>query len=205
MGTILKNILNFTGLIAGDTVSLPHLINLNDLPMTPDLVAANTAGFTVTANDTDVTVTKQAGTDSTGVRVYVELWHSIEDVEPQPDGIPLSYFPFVFGTGLASTDGAMPLSGAIHISNTNVTIHRIWLFDSTAGSVDANLPLASSVPRSSQLAVKNLGTAGQINVTPAGGDLIDGISPVSLLAKRAVTLASDGVSAWYIVASVNYP
>jgi hypothetical protein len=98
MGTVLKNILNYTGLVVGVPVALPHLLNVNGVAKIPRIGGTNAGGFTVTADATNVTVTRTADAQSGAVRVYVEFWHSMEDVEP-PGGIPPGYFPFFFAGG----------------------------------------------------------------------------------------------------------
>jgi hypothetical protein len=45
-GTILKNIVSFSGLAVGVPVSLPHQINVNGVPEIPNLVAADKSGYT---------------------------------------------------------------------------------------------------------------------------------------------------------------
>ena len=89
---VLKNILSFTGLGIGVPASLPHRLNRGDGVTTPRLMAANAAGFAITADTTVVTVTRTTG--GPAVDVYVELWHTYEDAEPYP-GIAPALFPFI--------------------------------------------------------------------------------------------------------------
>lgn len=114
MGTVLKNILNFTGLLVGVPASLPHLLNINGIAKVPRVGGTDASGFTVTADATNVTVTRTASAASGDARVYVEFWYSLEDVEP-PGGIPSGYFPFFFaggaGGGSTGTTGPTGPSG----------------------------------------------------------------------------------------------
>src|SRR5262249_52543069 len=94
-----KNIVQFTGTTIGVPVSKPHLLNVNGVPVIPDLVLSNRNGFTVTANTVSITVTRTAvgGPD---INVYVEHWHTIEDCEP-PGGLA-SFLPFVVESGFST-------------------------------------------------------------------------------------------------------
>ncbi len=74
MANQLKNIVRFVGLVLGVPVSLPHNLNVNGVAQTPDKVEPNIGGFTVTADATNVTVTRV--NSETAVDVYVEFWHS---------------------------------------------------------------------------------------------------------------------------------
>jgi hypothetical protein len=89
-GTILKNIVSFTGLAVGVPTSLPHLLNVNGVPVVPTFGAKSAAGFTVNADDTNVTITRLSG--PADVDVYVEYWHTIEFVTPLPDTLPFPFF-----------------------------------------------------------------------------------------------------------------
>lgn len=43
--TILKNILQFTGLVVAVPVSIPHLLNTNGVPVKPQFGATSAGGF----------------------------------------------------------------------------------------------------------------------------------------------------------------
>jgi hypothetical protein len=81
----LKNIVRFTDLEIGVPVALPHFLGFdNDAPnRIPDLVIPKKPGFTVTADDTNVTVTRNFGSEA-DVDVYVEFWKSSERKFPEP-------------------------------------------------------------------------------------------------------------------------
>jgi hypothetical protein len=104
-GTVLKNILSFTGLVTGIPVALPHDLTLNTIPVIPCLIALNAGGFTVTAGSLFVTVTRTASALSGSVEVYCEQWHTIEAVEP-PGGLT-GFFPFIINGGIASAGGGL--------------------------------------------------------------------------------------------------
>lgn len=100
MGTILKNIVDFDELEIGVPVALPHRLNINGQPVAPKLVAADRGGFEIDANATNVTVTRTIdGSDE--VNVYVEYWHTIEDVTPltPPPGKLFGQTPFIINGG----------------------------------------------------------------------------------------------------------
>jgi hypothetical protein len=98
MGTILKNILDFTDLVLNVPTSLPHRLNVKGTPVTPKLGGASAEGFTVTADATNVTVTRTINADSGNVRIYVEYWHTFEAVVPliPPPGGLVGLTPFFF-------------------------------------------------------------------------------------------------------------
>ena len=97
MNTILKNVLQFSGLVIGVPVALPHLLNVNSQSVIPQLVAGNAPGFTIAANATTVTVTRTSATGNDSIGVYVEHWHTIEAVTPP--GNLLGLVPFIIGSG----------------------------------------------------------------------------------------------------------
>lgn len=101
--TILRNILSFSGLAVGVPSSQPHLLNINGVAKVPRIIAANASGFTVTADSTNVTVTRGSSA-AADVLIYSELWHSMTDVEP-PGGIPSIDFPFVIAGSGSSAQG----------------------------------------------------------------------------------------------------
>lgn len=78
---VLKNVLQFSGLVVGVPTSLPHLLRVNDVPVAPQLILPLKGGYTVTADITNVTVTRLTG--SATLTVYVEHWHTIETVLPE--------------------------------------------------------------------------------------------------------------------------
>lgn len=96
VATILKNILSFTGLVVGVPVALPHRLNVNGISVLPRTVEPDIGGFTITANSTTVTVTREAGAPD-AVNVLVEYWHSIEAVVPlvPPPGKLVGQVPWI--------------------------------------------------------------------------------------------------------------
>lgn len=115
MGTILKNILAFSDLEVDVPTSLPHRLNVNGIAVAPKIGGADAAGFTCTADETNVTVTRTAAAGSTdAVHVYVEYWHTIEDVTPRvpPPGKLVGLTPFFFAAGGGS--GPQIARGVFH-------------------------------------------------------------------------------------------
>lgn len=96
MATRLIQVLAFLNVPASGSVALPHQININGFPKKPDLVAADTTGFTIVATTTQVTVTNN-NIAPASVNVWLELKHSI----PRELGglANLSPQPFVFASG----------------------------------------------------------------------------------------------------------
>jgi hypothetical protein len=72
----LKGVVAFSGLQLGVPTSLPHGLTFSDQNVTPDMVHPDVSGFAVTADDTNVTVTRLGSTDS--VNVLAERWKTDE-------------------------------------------------------------------------------------------------------------------------------
>jgi hypothetical protein len=110
MGTILKNIVQFTGLVIGVPTSLPHRLNVNGRPVMPKIGGGDAGGFTITADTVDVTATRLAGADP-DVNVYVEYWHTLESVTPliPPPGQLIGLTPLFFAGGSGGSGAASQL------------------------------------------------------------------------------------------------
>jgi len=122
--TVLKNILAFTGLVVGVPVSLPHLLAFGTRSVIPEFITADGGGFTITADATNVTVTRTLGA-ADAVNVCVERWHTIEDAQP-PGGLS-AFYPFVVAAPLGggggggvgiSASGSSQSAGLIVFSNS---------------------------------------------------------------------------------------
>jgi len=89
--TRLIEVVSFTDVPGGDTVELPHHINLNGTATAPDFVATDVGGFSVSVSASAVTVTN-SGEDAATINVWLELKHSIArqlgggvaDLSPRP-------------------------------------------------------------------------------------------------------------------------
>jgi hypothetical protein len=71
--------------------------------------------------------------------------------------------------------------------------------DPSGANITANLPAASAVTPTGSNTVtlsNNSDSANVVNVTPAGGDTVNGGGVFVLAARESVTLVSDGVSNW---------
>lgn len=112
MGTILKNIVQFTGLVVGVPTPLPHRLNVNGIPVVPKIGGGDAGGFTFTANATNVIATRTADAASGNVNVYVEYWHSMEAVVPlvPPPGHLIGLTPLFFAGGGGGGAAAQLLS-----------------------------------------------------------------------------------------------
>jgi len=106
MATRLKNIVRFVGVPGGGLASLPHFLSLEDpdLALTPDLAIPSVGGFTVGADNTNVTVINN-GLVAGSIDVYVEAWHTIERDFGADQTIVLAPQPFVPNiSGVAGSD-----------------------------------------------------------------------------------------------------
>jgi hypothetical protein len=78
--TRLKNTVKFSGVAPGETVAAPHLLNLfGSLKVAPDWCLPDRAGFTVTADDTNVYATNDTAAAS-DLAVLCGYWHSTDRV-----------------------------------------------------------------------------------------------------------------------------
>lgn len=113
MNTILKNILRFTGLVVGVPVVQPHNLNLSTsgilVPLLPQFVATNAGGFTVAITNLTVTVTRTVDAVTGTVLVYVEHWHTIEEV--LPPGNLVTLVPFLIQPGTGGGGGGVDTDG----------------------------------------------------------------------------------------------
>ena len=99
MNTI-KNILRFTGLVVGTPTAIAHNLNINGVGIIPDVVTPEAGSFTVIADATNVTVTRNVG-DADNVDVYAAYWHT-ENRAFGSAGTPFSQLtpaPFVMNPG----------------------------------------------------------------------------------------------------------
>jgi hypothetical protein len=79
VATRLKNVVHFLAVPPATPTALPHGLNIDNLPVLPDLVLGDddAADFEVTADATNVTVTNVTN-EPLDVAIYVEHWHTIE-------------------------------------------------------------------------------------------------------------------------------
>ena len=77
MASQLKNVLSFNALVVGVPTPLPHGLNWQGLKVIPDICSLTSSGYTVTADNTNVTVTRGAAADA-NVQMLVESWHTFE-------------------------------------------------------------------------------------------------------------------------------
>lgn len=178
MGTILKNVVRFTGLVVGVPVALPHRLNVNGIPVAPRIGGANNACFTITANTINVTATRtaDAGPD---VDVYVEFWHSIEAVVPlvpapgQLAGlVPLFFASCGGGGGGApivehfSGDGSVDPPIVVNPVDDAVFVQNI------AGETVLDFTLADSTVDGHVISFKTVGSTNNnvCTITPANFD-----------------------------------
>lgn len=76
MANQLLNIVRFSGLVVGVPVVTPHDLNIRGTNVLPDIVIPSVGGFTVAADDTNVTVTRTADALTGSVDVLVQHWHT---------------------------------------------------------------------------------------------------------------------------------
>ncbi len=116
MASQIYNVVRFSGLQNGVPTPLPHDLNLDGIPLTPDQCAASAGGFSVTANATDVEVTREPGAPDF-VDVLVKYTNSPDRVfgpsNPQPNaaGTPSglgAILPTPFSSDLSALNPGAP-------------------------------------------------------------------------------------------------
>jgi hypothetical protein len=172
MSTILKNVLQFSNLVVGVPASLPHLLNINNVyPVIPQLVAADAPNFTISADDLNITVTRTAA-GGASVKVYVEHWHTIEEVFPKPP-TTVGLVPFIIASGDGGSgtinvieDENVPVAGAPH-SILNFTGAGVLASNAGGGQVDITIPATISTIEDENVAVAGA-PHSTLNFTGAG-------------------------------------
>ncbi|KKN50635.1 hypothetical protein LCGC14_0630620 [marine sediment metagenome] len=113
MGIKIEAIVQFIDLIVDDPVSLPHGLVNPPRKLVPDVVAPNEGGFLVTADDTNITVTRLADESPDSVDVWASSWHTIRrefgSTQPQPGIQPdgsLVPQPFIINQGVSESGEA---------------------------------------------------------------------------------------------------
>ncbi len=77
MATQLKNSLSFVGLVVGVPTPIAHGLNWNGRGVVPDIIFLDSGGYIVTADATNITITRTASAVPT-VQALCESWHTIE-------------------------------------------------------------------------------------------------------------------------------
>lgn len=142
MPSVLRNIIALTDLVVGVPVVTAHGIKVNGVATIPHLLAATAAGFTITADATNITVTRSASS-AAAVSIYAERWHSFDNAQPLPSGINSALFPFVTqgssgaggmgGAGTTNTIAKFTAAGAI--GDSQMTDNGTNIVINAAGSI----------------------------------------------------------------------
>lgn len=77
MATRLIQIVTFANVPPTGIATLPHGININDVPQAPDFIAGDTPNFSINATPTDVSVVNNSATDTLTINVWLELKHTM--------------------------------------------------------------------------------------------------------------------------------
>lgn len=149
--TVLKNIVEFTGLGLDVPVSLPHGLNVNDIDVAPQLGGTDVEGFTVTADAINITVTRTIDAPGGAVKVYVEHWHTIEAALQKPAELA-GLTPFFF----AASGGAN--SAEIISINSALFVFGVQLAAQTA-ALNGDMVLSIQVPNPEIVSAADLNAA----------------------------------------------
>ena len=202
----LLNIVRFSGLVVGTPTALPHaLITAGARAVIPDVLIPNVGGFTITADATNVTVTRLTGADPAAVDVLAESWHTFlrtfGATNPQPGVLPdgsLVPQPFVLSPG-GGSGGVWCLDvTAILIANTPAVINQLVQCNPTAAGFTITLPAIAAANGGCLIVVKNTSASlNVIDIVPTGADTIDGLAGVNIAsAFGSLMFASDGTGIW---------
>jgi hypothetical protein len=102
----------------------------------------------------------------------------------------------------AAYNGGVGATKSVSASETIDTEHAVFLVDATSADVTLTLPLADKWDRDLTMVKTDAAASFDCIFARAGSDTINGATSQSISTQYSVlTLTSDGVSAWYIVAS----
>jgi len=112
------------------------------------------------------------------------------------------------GAVFAATLGTSSTSGGKNVTSgyTVLATDRLITVASTGGASPCVINLLPATEATQPLTIKNVGTIA-LAVTPDGSDVLDGVASAFTVAAASgatqptISLASDGVSAWYVTAS----
>jgi hypothetical protein len=134
MASQLINIVQFTGLTIAVPTQLPHRLNQDGRGLTPDVIIPATGDYLITADDTNVTVTRGANAND-AVAVLVFQWHTLlrtfGSFTPPPGAPPSGTLlpqPFVAALGLgASAIGGIPrtVTNTVNIEGISPRLARV--------------------------------------------------------------------------------
>lgn len=209
MSEQLINIVRFSGLAVGVATVLPHnLTSPVGRSVIPDSLLPSAAGFTVTANATNVTVTRRTAADPAAVDILATSWHTIlrafgtANPSPgtQPDG-SLTPQPFVLDpSGGSNAVWSLDVT-AVQSANYIAVENELVQCDPSGGGFQVTLPAISAANSGEIIVVKNTTTSvNPISIVPTGADTIDGLAGTNIVSSQgSLMFASDGTSAWRII------
>jgi hypothetical protein len=137
---ILKIVLVFEDVPAGESATQPHRILIKGVSQLPDYIEFDNGAFTVSGDDTEVTVVNESN-ETASVNVLVEHWHSIPRVFGAVNQESLAVRPYISGPGMG---GAPP---------SDDELVKVSDADTTSGKLDTKLAAGSNI----SLAIANPG------------------------------------------------
>jgi hypothetical protein len=171
-------------LLEGDATAGAFAVSL---PLASDGTTSNPNG--------NVWIIKNVGTaNNVGLRLHVgEFFDGPGSLAPGQWAIYVS--DGVSGFICVSTNADNLVVTAVQTAAYNASPFDVVRGDSTAGDIPVNLPSAAASPNA-QIYVKAVGSANLVNITPAGGDTVEGGALLPLAPGESAILISDGVSNW---------
>jgi hypothetical protein len=156
MATKIKSIVRFVDVPAGATVALPHGLNIDPPggaggpePQVPDEVLPGKPGFTITADDTNVTVTNNTAV-ARSIDCRCEYWNTPGRAFGAASILELVPRPFIPDFGDALNEGSAVLGfGAGEIGN-GIGFDYLWpWFDQDIQNQggEAGVPIEMPMPR----------------------------------------------------------
>jgi hypothetical protein len=206
----LTNIVRFNGLVVGVATLLPHNLTApNGRAVIPDVLLPSAAGFTVTADATNVSVTRRTAADPAAVDILATSWHTIfrafgaNNPAPgtQPDG-SLTPQPFVVDPAGGGSGGIWSLDVTpVKVANYIAVENELVQCDPSGGGFQVTLPAVSAANSGLIIVIKNTTTSvNPISIVPTGADTIDGLAGTNIVSSQgSLMFASDGTAAWRII------
>ena len=136
MATQLKSIVTFTNVGAGGFSQQPHGLNVAGVGVIPDELKLSDSTFSVTADDTNITVTNN-GPSMASVSVLAEHWHTLERVFGSSSVKNLSPQPFVDGSASVNQPRTFALTALDSGSSTDVYVDPLNGDDTNDGLTPA--------------------------------------------------------------------
>lgn len=189
-----------------DTSGAPRSMNLPDATLAGEgtaILFGNQGAFSVTVRDSSSAVICDIAPSEFRLVLLVD--------NANASGVWLSV---LYGVGMGALDAGAAAGFGLSASGSQLQLNlpvvsfssdytitptdRATLYVWTGGVGTLTLPAVASVGAGFPFAVRNQGT-GTVTVAAAGGELIDGLSAITLQPQESASIRTNGSSAWFSV------